>query len=80
VHIRGKDNIVADTLSRIPGSECLTSFELCSLVSTLGVKHCDDLPLKLVPSSVDSLDVPHFINGVISINERESFRDKLLEE
>jgi hypothetical protein len=50
------------------------------LVSTLGVKHCDDLPLKLVSSSDVSIDVPHFINGVISINERESFRDKLIEE
>jgi hypothetical protein len=24
VHIKGKDNVVADTLSRIPGSELLT--------------------------------------------------------
>ncbi len=38
-HIKGKENVIADTLSRIPGSELLTSFELCSLFSTLGVQH-----------------------------------------
>jgi hypothetical protein len=53
VHIRGKDYIVADLLSRIPGSECLSKFELCGMFSTLGVSHCEDLPLKLskVPTS-----------------------------
>lgn len=46
-HIRGKENVVADTLSRMPGSELLTSLEFCSMICTLGVKHADDLPVKL---------------------------------
>jgi hypothetical protein len=37
IHIAGKENVVADALSRIPGSECLTSLELCSMHFTLGV-------------------------------------------
>jgi hypothetical protein len=36
-HIKGKDNIVADTLPRIPGSELLTGVELYSSLFTLGV-------------------------------------------
>ena len=46
-HIKGKENVIADSLSRIPGSELLTSVELCSDVCTLGIHHCDDLPAKL---------------------------------
>lgn len=36
-HIRGKENIVADALSRVPGSEALDNLLLCSLTHTLGV-------------------------------------------
>jgi hypothetical protein len=45
-HIRGRENVVADTLSRVPGSELLTCLELCSLDCTLGVLHSADLPAK----------------------------------
>ncbi len=63
----------------MPGSELLTSFELCSLHCTLGVPHVEDLPEKLlVPCGnvgvVDSCDRQLFclnrlklLNGVISI-------------
>ncbi len=36
--------MVADTLSRIPGSELLSYSELCSSMCTLGVLHVCDLP------------------------------------
>lgn len=42
----GKAN-VADHLSRIPGTEQLSSVELCSNLFSLGVLHIDDLPGKL---------------------------------
>lgn len=81
IHIKGKENVVADTLSRVPGSELLTTSELCGDLCTLNIFHVDDLPAKL---SRDDVDAKHsnfaFLNGIISINERESFRDKLLEE
>ena len=41
-HIKGKENVVADTLSRVPGSESLLASSLCSYVCTLGVEHIDD--------------------------------------
>jgi hypothetical protein len=47
--------VVADTLSRMPGSELLTSLELHSLV---GSEDCVNL----------------FMSGIISINERSTFR------
>ncbi len=82
--------MVADTLSRIPGSELLTSFELCSLYSTLGVQHVEDLPVKLLAPVGACADVStcsrqlfdkcslKLLNGVISIHERDSFRQQLL--
>ena len=46
--------MVADTLSRVPGSELLTAAELCSSSCTLNVCHVDDLPAKLCPSNDSS--------------------------
>ena len=37
LHIKGKINVVADTMSRIPGSELLKSFDCCSSLCTLGI-------------------------------------------
>ncbi len=59
-HVKGKDNVVADALSRIPGSELLTSSELCNICCTLGISHVEDLPLSLcnvdvAPSAADAL-------------------------
>lgn len=44
-HIKGRENIVADSLSRIPGTEKLDMLFLCSMFYTLGVQHCVDVPL-----------------------------------
>ena len=46
-HIKGKANVVADTLSRLPGSELLLPEECCSMLYTLSVPHVNDLPAKL---------------------------------
>ena len=35
--------MVADALSRIPGTEALSPTELCSMLCTLGLKHVDDV-------------------------------------
>ena len=76
--------MVADSLSRIPGSELLTACELASPSHTLGVMHAIDLPLSLcgVEATPDVVEAsqPAFLGGIISINERDSFRDKLLAE
>ena len=39
--------MVADALSRIPGSEFLTSFKCCSSLYILGIQHVDDVAAKL---------------------------------
>lgn len=36
-HIRGRENVVADSLSRIPGVDVLDAMFLCSAFYTLGV-------------------------------------------
>ena len=36
-HIKGKENVVADTLSRIPGSESVDCMKLCNLYFTCGL-------------------------------------------
>jgi hypothetical protein len=46
-HIKGRENVVADTLSRVPGSELLTNSEVCSMFCTLGIEHVNDVPPKL---------------------------------
>ena len=70
----------------MPSSELLTSFELCSLHCTLGVPHVEDLPVKLLMPCGNDVDVRKFdrqlcslnslklLNGVISIEARDSFR------
>jgi hypothetical protein len=50
------------------------------MFSTLGVTHCDDLPAKLCAELNTTYVLPSFLNGIISIHERETFRDKLLAE
>ncbi len=41
--MKGKENVVADALSRIPGMETISSILLCSKGFTLGMQHVDDL-------------------------------------
>ena len=36
-HIKGRENVVADALSRVPGSEALHGNMVCGLLCTLGV-------------------------------------------
>ncbi len=85
-HIKGKENVVADSLSRIPGSELLTTNELCNMCCTLGVSQVEDLPVTLcadkafVPVAAAESARPGFLNGIISINARDSFCAKLLSE
>jgi hypothetical protein len=50
------------------------------MFSTLGVPHCEDLPVKMCSVLNTNVCFPSFLNGIISINERETFRDKLLSE
>jgi hypothetical protein len=44
--------VVADSLSRIPGTELLTKKELLSNISTLNVLHVSDLPLNMCAADV----------------------------
>ena len=68
LHIKVKHNVVADALSRLPGSEQLEGNVLCSDVFSCGVLHVDD--------------VAHLstIISVITINENKSFIKQLLAE
>ena len=66
---------MADTLSRIPGSELLSALELCSMFYTLNVLHFVDEPKSAKKCcTLKSHSIP-LLNGIISINEKESFRD-----
>ena len=42
MHIKGRENVVADALSRVPGSEVLSTAQLCSVLYTLGIYHVDE--------------------------------------
>ena len=64
-HIKGKENVVADALSRVPGSENVSSLVLCSLSHTVGLEHVDDL------GSDCTKQLKYFdsLNGLITIYE-----------
>ncbi len=51
-HIKGKENVVADMLSSVPGSELVTATKICNMCYTLGVSHVEDLPLDLCDDKV----------------------------
>ena len=57
--------MVADTLSRIPGSEMLDVSLLCSCWYTLGVEHVDD--------GCADVDADLACSGVLTVYENESF-------
>lgn len=82
LHIKGRNNLVADTLSRVTGSEFLTESELCSMYYILGVIHRQDLPYNIFADMAADVatDQPAFLNGILSVYERGILRDKLLEE
>lgn len=80
-HIKGRENIVADSLSRIPGTKMLTQHELLSADCTLNMFHVEDLPSCMSTSVAAPVDLKvMFLNGVISVNERSTFRSQLLAE
>ncbi len=64
-HIKGRDNVVADVLSRVPGAEDLSSAHLCSMTHSFGVPHVNDVPLALVSSAL--------VAPVITIFENDTF-------
>ncbi len=75
-YIRGKENVVADSLSTVPGSELLTAQEICNMCCTLGVAYVEDLPFALCDADVapSAAEFSHtFLNGIISIKERDWF-------
>ena len=75
IHIKGKENVVADSLSRIPGSESLEMLQLCNLVNTFGIKHVDDTPIKLQKQfkGINMLQC----NSFLTIHENESFLESI---
>jgi hypothetical protein len=36
-HVKGKENVVADALSRVPGAELISSLHICSRDFTMGL-------------------------------------------
>ena len=45
--MKGKENVVADALSRVPGMETVNCLQVCSRKFTLGLLHIDDLGSEL---------------------------------
>ena len=72
VHIKGRENVVADALSRVPGSEVLSTAQLCSVLYTLGIYHVDEQIM------CDSCNIG--LNNVITIHENKTFLKQLLLE
>ena len=69
-HIRGRENVIADALSWIPGTEQLDCVQLCSSCFTLGVEHVDEV-------GEDCIVVDEQLFGVISVFENSSFLRQL---
>ena len=61
MHIKGKENVVADTLSCVPGSWLLTAVELCSDECTLNICHVEDLPADMCSDDVS----PTFVSSYV---------------
>lgn len=61
--------MVADALSRVPGSETLLGHMLCSCWCTLGVSHVDDGCADMA----DDVAAELACHGVISLFENASF-------
>ena len=57
--------MIADALSRVPGSEMLTASLLCSSLCTLGVQHVDD--------GCADTDYDMLCSGVLSVYGNDSF-------
>ena len=57
--------MVADALSRVPGSEVLAASGLCSFCYTLGVEHVFD--------GCADVDDELALSGVLTLYENESF-------
>ena len=57
--------MVADTLSRIPGSEVVSSLHMCSFDWTLGVEHADDLGADVYSAT--------WLSNIITMHENKSF-------
>ena len=57
--------MVADALSRVPGSDLLSDSQLCTNLHTLDIEHVD--------SSFDDIDYDLQCSGVLTLYENESF-------
>ena len=72
LHIKGKENVVADALSRVPGSEDVNCLQLCSCTHTFGLLHVDD-------SGFEHKQVEQ-LHGLVTIYENKTFLQQLLSE
>ena len=75
-HIKGRENVVADTLSRVPGAESVDCMQICTLQYTLGLQHVDDLGDDLACR----LGGADHLSGLITIFENKSFLQQLRQE